>query len=102
MAQGTGPAKHFVLFREYSRLMKWLSGTHPAEELCVLQAWYNSWTSHNPLNVVHSQIANFSLLGIAWLMAAGSLLCVTGAGTPSTAIPKPGVHTHLAGNLFAQ
>lgn len=102
MAQGTGPAKHFVLFREYSRLMKWLSGTCPAEELCVLQAWYNSWTSHNPLNVVHSQIANFSLLGIAWLMAARSLLCATGAGTPNTAIPKPGVHTHLAGNLFAQ
>lgn len=74
MTQGTGPAKHFVLSRDCSRLMKWLSGTRPAEELCVMQAWYNSWTSHNPLNAVHFQIANFSLLGIAWLMAARGLL----------------------------
>lgn len=95
-------ASHTGLSRECLRLRKGLSGTHPAEELCVMQAWYCSQTSHNHLNVVHSQIANFFLLGIPWLMAARSSLCTTGAGTPSTAIPKPGVHTLLVGNPFAQ
>lgn len=55
---------HSVLSRECRRLAKGLSGTHPAEELCVMQAWCCSWASHNHLNAVHSQIANFSLLGI--------------------------------------
>lgn len=82
-----------VLSRECRRLAKGLSGTHPAEELCVMQAWCCSWASHNHLNAVHSQIANFSLLGIPWLMAARSSLCTTGAGTASTAIPEPGIHT---------
>lgn len=86
-------ASHTVLSRECRRLAKGLSGTHPAEELCVMQAWCCSWASHNHLNAVHSQIANFSLLGIPWLMAARSSLCTTGAGTASTAIPEPGIHT---------
>lgn len=53
MFEGTGPAKHFILSRDRSRPTKWLSGTHPAEEPYVMQAWYNLGTSRNPLNIVH-------------------------------------------------
>lgn len=53
MTEGTEPAEHFILSTECSRPVKWLSGTHPAEESYVMQAWQNSGASCSPLNMVY-------------------------------------------------
>lgn len=55
MTEGTGWAKHFVLSRECSRTVKWLSRTHPGEEPYVMQTRYNSGTLCNPTNTVQPQ-----------------------------------------------